>query len=72
MSKQTNSVMALVRTAFEKSELSLDQLGQRMGYKGDTARKSAWQFLNQTKDPRLSMLQKFADAMEITLVELVK
>ncbi len=30
------------------------------------------QFLNQTKDPRLSMLQKFADAMKISLAELVK
>ena len=36
------------------------------------AHRSAWQFLNQTKDPRLSMLQKFADAMKISLAELVK
>ena len=69
MSKQ---VMARVRSQFEKSGLSLDELGQRMGYKDDAARKSAWQFLNKTTDPRLSMLQRFADALKITLVDLVK
>ena len=71
MSKQPTNAMDRARSLFEKSGLSLDELGQRMGYEGDTARKSAWQFLNQTKDPRLSMLQKFADAMKITLAELV-
>ena len=43
-----------------------------MGYDGDTVRKSAWQFLNKTTDPRLGMLQKFADAMGTTPVDLVK
>jgi transcriptional regulator with XRE-family HTH domain len=60
------------RVLFEKSGLSLEDLGQKMGYEGDTARKSAWQFLNKTADPRLSMLQKFADALGITMVDLVK
>ena len=72
MPKQTVNVMARVRTQFEKSGLSLDDLGQKMGYEGDTARKSAWQFLNKTTDPRLSMLQKFADAMGLALGDLVK
>jgi hypothetical protein len=43
-----------------------------MGYSGDVARKSAWQFLNKTADPRLSMLRKFADAMDITVTSLFK
>lgn len=72
MPKQTANVMARVRTLYEKSGLSLDELGQKMGYEGDAARKSVWQFLNKTTDPRLSMLQRFADAMGITLVDLVK
>jgi len=41
-----------------------------MGYEGETA--SAWQFLNKTTDPRLSMLQMFADALGISVVDLVK
>jgi len=34
-----------------------------MGYKKKVARKSAWQFLNKTNYPRLSMLRKFAAAV---------
>ena len=72
MPKQSNNVMGRVNARYDESGLSLDELGQKMGYKGDTARKSAWQFLNCTKDPRLSMLQRFADALKISLVELVE
>jgi hypothetical protein len=35
------------------------------------ARKSAWQFLNKTTDPRISMLRKFAKAMGISPGRLV-
>jgi transcriptional regulator with XRE-family HTH domain len=64
--------MDRVRLIFERSGLSLEDLGKRMGYGRNTARKSAWQFLNKTIDPRLSMLERFADAMSLTLVDLVK
>jgi len=56
---------------FEKSGKTLDQLGQDMGYAPDTARKSAWQFIKKTGDPRLSMLRRFAKAMGIPLEELL-
>lgn len=59
------AVMNRARDLFHESGMSLDELGQRMGYEGDVARKSAWQFLNKTKDPRLSMLLKFAEALDI-------
>ena len=72
MAKQPTNVMDRVRTFYEKSGVSIDELGQRMGYSGDAARKSAWQFLNKTEDPRLSMLQRFAAAMKVTLADLVK
>lgn len=64
--------MDRARRLFERSGLSLEELGQRMGYTGDTARKAAWQFLNKTVDPRLSMLQKFADALSLSLSDVVK
>jgi transcriptional regulator with XRE-family HTH domain len=72
MPKQPVNVMARVKALYEKSGLTLDDLGQKMGYEGDTARKAAWQFLNQTKDPRLSMLEKFVAALKISLADLVK
>jgi transcriptional regulator with XRE-family HTH domain len=59
--------MTRARALFQQSGLTLDELGQRMGYAGDTARKSAWQFLNKTADPRLSMLRKFAEAIGVSL-----
>jgi transcriptional regulator with XRE-family HTH domain len=64
--------MDRARLLFENSGLSLDELGRRMGYAGDTARKGAWQFLNKTTDPRLSMLQRFAEAVNVSLSDLVK
>lgn len=68
----TDPVMLRVRTHFEKSGLSLEQLGSRMGYaKATTARNSAWQFLHRTNDPRISMLRRFAKALEIPLKDLV-
>ena len=56
-------VMAAVRARFEKSGMTLDALGEKMGYPEKTGRKSAWQFVQKTNDPRLSMLRKFAQAV---------
>ena len=72
MLARKKNVMDRVKLLFERSGLSLDELGQRMGYSGTAARKSAWQFLNKTSDPRLSMIQKFADALSVSLVDVVK
>ena len=63
--------MPAVRKAYMASKLSLDQLGQKMGYTGDMARKAAWQFLNKTSDPRLSMLRRFAKAMGVNVKDLL-
>ena len=44
----------------------------RMGYSGPSARKSAWQFLKKAKNPRLNMLEKFVEALNVSLVDLVR
>ena len=72
MKRPTSAPMDRARNLFQKSGLSLDELGQRMGYSGDAARKSAWQFLHKTTDPRLSMLVRFAEAMNVSIVDLFK
>ena len=69
---EVEPVMNGVRVLFDRSQLSLEQLGMRMGYSRVTARKSAWQFVRRTKDPRLSMLRRFADAVGVPLSELVE
>lgn len=64
--------MLRVRAIFDASGLSLEELGRRMGYGEGTARRSAWQFLNQTNDPRLSMLRRFAGAVGVEVSDLLK
>jgi transcriptional regulator with XRE-family HTH domain len=68
---EADPVMEAIRARFEKSKMTLDQLGEKMGYPKATARKSAWQFLHKTNDPRLSMLRKFAKAVGTSLKNLV-
>lgn len=72
MAKTALDPMERARVIFEKSGLSLVALGKRMGYSGEAARKSAWQFLHKTSDPRLSMLKRFAEAVNVSLADLVK
>lgn len=61
--------MERVREAYDKSGLTLDQLGEKMGSEGETARKAAWQFLNKVDDPRVSTLRKFAEAVGVPLAD---
>jgi transcriptional regulator with XRE-family HTH domain len=70
MAKKQESVMDRVRSLFAKSEMSQHELGLKMGYPAESARKSVWQFL-KTDDPRLSMLERFAEAMGISVSELL-
>jgi transcriptional regulator with XRE-family HTH domain len=74
MPKKSAMDPAMLRTrqAFKASELTLEQLGERMEYEAKMARISAWQFLNKTSDPRLSMLRRFAEAVGIPVDDLVK
>jgi transcriptional regulator with XRE-family HTH domain len=65
-----DEAMKKARALFEASGKTLDELGVAMGYTGEVARKSAWQFLNKTTDPRLSMLRKFAAALGVDVREL--
>jgi transcriptional regulator with XRE-family HTH domain len=63
---QCDPVMEKIRDRFAASKLSLEELGRKMGYPEASARKSAWQFLQKTNDPRLSMLRRFAEALGIS------
>lgn len=69
---QIDPAMAKVKERFEASGLTLDQLGEKMGYPKESARKSAWQFVHKTADPRLSMLRRFATAVGVKVSTLVR
>lgn len=60
------------RELFQKSGITLDELGRRMGFEGDVARKSAWQLLNKVANPRVDSLRKFAAAVGVPVAELFK
>jgi transcriptional regulator with XRE-family HTH domain len=68
--KTDDTSMVKVRALFEKSGLSLHDLGLKMGYEATTARQAAWQFM-KSGDPRISMLRRFAKALDVPLVEII-
>jgi transcriptional regulator with XRE-family HTH domain len=68
---EPDPLMKRAAKLFERSGKTLEALGQAMGADPATARMTAWQFLNRTADPRLSMLRRFCKAMGIKLEELV-
>jgi transcriptional regulator with XRE-family HTH domain len=68
----TDRAIVRAREVFSASGKTLDEVGVAMGYETGVARKSAWQFLNKTTDPRLSMLRRFAKAMGVSVEELVR
>jgi transcriptional regulator with XRE-family HTH domain len=67
----TEPIMRRIAAQFEASGLSMHDLGVKMGYPEDSARKSVSQFF-KTTDPRLSMLRRFAKAMGVSVEELVR
>ena len=68
--QEDDPVMKKVRSHFEKSGLSLHDLGLKMGCSPETARQSVWQFM-RTGDPHISVLRRFAKALGIPLAELI-
>jgi transcriptional regulator with XRE-family HTH domain len=67
---QEDPSMAKVKALFEKSGLTLNDLGLKMGYPPETARQSVFQFMKAT-DPHVSMLRKFAKALDVPLADLL-
>lgn len=65
-------VMQRIRDWLNEQEpkLSLQELGERMGFPATSARKSAWQFL-QCRVPRLDTLRRFAAASGVPIEEWV-
>jgi len=63
--------LAKAKKLFEKSGMTLDELGQKMGYDAGTARRAAWQLFNKVSDPRLSTLESLAKALGVQVKDLL-
>jgi transcriptional regulator with XRE-family HTH domain len=64
-------VMVAIRKALEASGMTQQELGERMGYPVESARKSVSQFL-RSHDPRVGMVRRFAEALRVPLSRLLK
>ena len=65
-------VMNNIRNAFERSGMTLNELGEGLGYDGPTAKKRAWLLLYRTSDPRISTVLAVAQALRVNVTDLVK
>jgi hypothetical protein len=67
-----DGVMDNIRDAFERSGMTLNELGEGLGYHGPTARKRAWFLLYRTSDPRISTVIAVAEMLGVKMSDLVK
>lgn len=65
------SVIAKAKKLFEKSGMTLEELAQKMGKDSTTARQAMWQLFNKTPDPRLSTIEKLAEALGVQVKDLL-
>ena len=67
-----DDVMENIRSAFERSGMTLTELGKGLGYDGPTARKRAWSLLYHTSDPRISTVLAVTHALGVKIGDLVR
>ncbi len=69
----TATVRASLRKAAQASGMTQEEIGLRMGFSKDSARKAVSRLLNLENeyDPRLSTLLAFADAIDCPLKDLL-
>ena len=67
-----DSVMDNIRSAFERSGMTLNELGEGLGYDGPTAKKLAWSLLYRTSDPRISTVLAVALTLGVKIDDLVR
>lgn len=74
MADDDDPAITKVRTLWAERQAegwTQQKLGEAMGYKPDTARKSVSQFL-KSRDPHISVLRRFAGAIGISTASLVR
>ena len=67
-----DGVMDNIRNLFEQSGMTLNELGEGLGYNGPTAKKRAWFLLYRTSDPRISTALAVAQTLGVKISDLVK
>jgi hypothetical protein len=60
-----------IRSAFQRSGMTLHELGEGLSYHGPTATKRAWFLLYRTSDPRISTVPAVAETLAVNISDLV-
>ena len=71
MKATAETILKRAKKLLEKSGMTQDELGVKMGYETGTARRAVWQLFNKTPDPRLSTLNRLAEALGVELKDLL-
>ncbi|GAG67475.1 unnamed protein product [marine sediment metagenome] len=66
------NVMNNIRSEFERTGMTLTELGEGLGYDGPTAKKRAWSLLYRTSDPRISTVIAVAQTLGVKINRLLK
>ena len=69
---KTDGVMNNIRNAFQRSGMTLHELGEGLGYRAPTAAKRAWFLLHRTSDPRISTVVAVAETLRVEIGDLAK
>jgi transcriptional regulator with XRE-family HTH domain len=67
-----DGVMDNIRNLFERSGMTLKELGEGLGYDGQNAKKRAWFLLYRTSDPRISTVLAVAQTLGVKISDIVK
>ena len=67
-----DGLMDNIRNAFERTGMTLNELGEGLGYGGLTTKKRAWHLLYRTSDPRISTVLAVAKTLGVKMDDLVK
>ena len=65
-------VMNNIRREFERSGMTLTELGEGLGYHAPTAKKRAWSLLYRTSDPRISTVIAVAQTLGVKMSKLIQ
>ena len=65
------TVLRKARKLLDKSGMTMDELGVKMGFAPGTARRAVWQLFNKTDDPRLSTVVRLAEALGVEVKDLL-
>jgi hypothetical protein len=64
-------IMRKAKKLFEKSGMTMEELAQKMGNDSATGRQYVWQLFNKTDDPRISTIEKLAEALGVEVKDLL-